>query len=529
MFIFISKQNFSQMSPLALISVSDKTNLVSFSKVLVEKFGYKILSSGGTAEYLSNANIPVIKVSDFTNSPEILEGRVKTLHPKIHGGILAKRSKDSHLKDLKRNNIELIDLVVVNLYPFKQKIEEGCKWDEAIENIDIGGPSMIRSAAKNHEDVAVLVSHKQYDKFIEEKTKGDLRIEFKTELAFQAFEHTASYDVAISNWMSKAKDYKNYYNFQSYPRIKNLRYGENPHQKATWYGSDKIGWKAAKQLQGKELSYNNLLDLESALLTILEFDYQNNDNSELNDKAVVILKHNNPCGAAISHSLSTAFKNALRCDSTSAFGGIVAFNNNVDLNTAKYLSDIFLECVVAPSFSEEALDTLKHKKNLRLLELDFKNIELKNQSACKSIMGGMLIQDLDNNGDNTKDWEIVTNMRPSGKELDDLNFSWKICKHVKSNAIVIAKDQQTLGIGAGQMNRVGAARLALESAKNESNGAVLASDGFFPFSDTVDIANKFGIKAIIQPGGSIRDNESIKKCDELGISMILTNKRHFLH
>ena len=517
------------MSPLALISVSDKTNIIAFSKVLVEEFGYKILSSGGTAKHLIEANIPVIKVSEFTNSPEILEGRVKTLHPKIHGGILAKRSNKIHLNDIEKNNIDLIDLVVVNLYPFQQKIEANCSWEEAIENIDIGGPSMIRSAAKNHQDVSVLVNNNQYEKFIKELREGTLTSSYKTELALRAFEHTASYDAAISNWLVKEKNLESNIHVKTYPFIKNLRYGENPHQKASWYGLNNIGWNAAKQLQGKDLSYNNLLDLESALSTILEFEYDQKQNSLTSINAAVILKHNNPCGAALADSPSVAFRNALDCDSTSAFGGIVAFNNNVDLAAAELLSSIFLECVVAPSFDKDALEILHNKKNLRLLQLNKENIKINNKSTFKSILGGILEQDVNNEVDQTNEWSCVTQIKPTSEEFNDLRFSWKICKHVKSNAIVISRDQRTLGIGAGQMNRVGAAKIALDSAKPFAKDGVLASDGFFPFSDSVEIANQYGIKSIIQPGGSVRDQESIDMCNKLGISMIFTNKRHFLH
>jgi len=517
------------MSPLALISVSDKTNIIAFSKVLVEEFGYKILSSGGTAKHLIEAKIPVIKVSEFTNSPEILEGRVKTLHPKIHGGILAKRSNKIHLNEIEKNNIDLIDLVVVNLYPFQQKIEANCSWDEAIENIDIGGPSMLRSAAKNHQDVSVLVNNNQYERFIQELRKGTLTSAYKTELALRAFEHTTSYDAAISNWLVKEKNLESNIHTRTLPFIRNLRYGENPHQKASWYGLNNIGWNAAKQLQGKELSYNNLLDLESALSTVLEFEYDQKQNSSKIINAAVILKHNNPCGAALADSASDAFREALACDSTSAFGGIVAFNNNVDLATAELLSNIFLECVVAPSFDKDALEMLNIKKNLRLLQLNKENITLDNKATFKSILGGILEQDNDNEIDQQNDWSCVTQTKPNNEEFNDLIFSWKICKHVKSNAIVIAKNQKTIGIGAGQMNRVGAAKIALDSAKEYANGAVLASDGFFPFSDSVEIANRYGIKSIIQPGGSLRDQESIDMCNNLGISMIFTNKRHFLH
>ena len=517
------------MSSLALVSVSDKTNIVSLCKELINKFDYKILSSGGTAKYLIEANIPVIKVADFTNSPEILEGRVKTLHPKIHGGILAKRYDENHKKDIEINNLELIDLVIVNLYPFKKKVEEGCSWEDAIENIDIGGPSMIRSAAKNHKDVSVLVNPSQYKDFIEENKKGNVNEKYKAQLALEAFQHTADYDTAIANWMSKKKDLIPSRHLESYPLIKKLRYGENPHQKAFWYGSSNMGWNSAIQLQGKELSYNNLLDLESALSTVLEFGYEDNAEDKNNNYASVILKHNNPCGASISNSLSNSFQKALECDSVSAFGGIVAFNSNVDKATAINLNNIFLECVVAPSFDEEALEILKIKKNLRILKLTRDMISKNNQITSRSIMGGLLIQDSDRCKDKEDSWISVTNTKPNKQNFLDLNFAWKICKHVKSNAIVIAKNQTTIGIGAGQMNRVGAAKIALKAAKQNCAGAVLASDGFFPFSDTVELANEYGISSIIQPGGSLRDKESIDMCNKKGISMIFSQKRHFLH
>ncbi len=517
------------MSPLALVSVSDKKNIIPFCKELVERFNYKILSSGGTAKHLMEAKIPVIKVADFTNSPEILGGRVKTLHPKIHGGILAKRTDEGHKKDVEANTLELIDLVVVNLYPFKKTVDQGAKWEDAIENIDIGGPSMIRSAAKNHKDVSVLVDPSQYQNFLEESKKGELKDSYKAKLALEAFQHTADYDTAISNWIRKERDLQSSKYIESYQLIKTLRYGENPHQKAFWYGLSNIGWNSAEQLQGKDLSFNNLLDLESALSTVLEFGYTEKDELTTDMFASVILKHNNPCGASLSSSASKAFLNALECDSVSAFGGIVAFNSNVDSKTAIHLKDIFLECVVAPSFDEEALEILKVKKNLRILKFSKDKLPKKNQNSTKSIMGGLLVQDNDDSEEKTENWISVTNKNPSHQINLDLNFAWKICKHVKSNAIVIAKDQKTIGIGAGQMNRVGAAKIALKAAGSLSSDAVLASDGFFPFADTVELANEYGIKAIIQPGGSLRDQESIDMCNSKGISMVFTQKRHFLH
>jgi len=517
------------MSPLALVSVSNKENIIPFCTELVEKFNYKILSSGGTAKHLIEAKIPVIKVADFTNSPEILGGRVKTLHPKIHGGILAKRTDEEHKNDIEANNLELIDLVVVNLYPFKKTIAKGVQWDDAIENIDIGGPSMIRSAAKNHKDVSVLVDPSQYKEFLEECKKGELKESYKAKLALEAFQHTADYDTAISNWLMKEKGLQSSLYIESYPLIKTLRYGENPHQKAYWYGLSNIGWNSAVQLQGKELSYNNLLDLESALSTVLEFGYEGKDEPKTGAFASVILKHNNPCGASISNSTSQAFLNALECDSVSAFGGIVAFNSNVDSETANKLKDIFLECVVAPSFDAEALEILKIKKNLRILKFSKDKLPEKNQTTTKSIMGGLLVQDTDDREEKMESWISVTKKSPSNQMNLDLIFAWNICKHVKSNAIVIAKDQKTIGIGAGQMNRVGAAEIALKAAGKLSFEAVLASDGFFPFADTVELAHEYGIKAIVQPGGSLRDQESIDMCNSKGISMIFTKKRHFLH
>ncbi len=517
------------MSPLALISVSNKKNIIPFCKELIEKFNYKILSSGGTAKHLIDAKIPVIKVADFTNSPEILGGRVKTLHPKIHGGILAKRTDEEHKRDIEANDLELIDLVVVNLYPFKKTVEQGAKWEDAIENIDIGGPSMIRSAAKNHKDVTVLVDPSQYQNFLEESKKGELNESYKTKLALEAFQHTADYDAAISNWIRKERGLQSSKYIESYPLIKTLRYGENPHQKAFWYGLSNIGWNSAGQLQGKDLSYNNLLDLESALSTVLEFGYPEKDELSTDKFASVILKHNNPCGASISNSASQAFLNALECDSVSAFGGIVAFNSNIDSETAIHLKDIFLECVVAPSYDEEALEILKVKKNLRILKLSKDQLPKKNQTSTKSILGGLLVQDNDDSEEKTECWIPVTKKSPSNQMNTDLNFAWKICKHVKSNAIVIAKDQKTIGIGAGQMNRVGAAKIALNAAGKLCSNAVLASDGFFPFSDTVELAKQYGIKAIIQPGGSLRDQESVDMCNSKGISMVFTQKRHFLH
>ena len=522
----VSRKNLNKKY--ALISVFNKNKIDYLCKFL-KKYNYNFISTGNTYSYIKKLGYNCKSISSVTKFKEILDGRVKSLNPKIFGSLLYKRDDSLHTTQFKNLNVPQIDIVVVNLYPFKQKIETNCSWEEAIENIDIGGPSMIRSAAKNHQDVSVLVNNNQYEKFIQELRKGTLTNSYKTELALRAFEHTTSYDAAISNWLVKEKNLESNIHIQTFPFIRNLRYGENPHQKASWYGLNNTGWNSAKQLQGKELSYNNILDLESALSTVLEFEYDQKQDSSTITNAAVILKHNNPCGAALAASPSDAFKEALNCDSTSAFGGIVAFNNNVDLATAELLSNIFLECVVAPSFDNNALEVLNNKKNLRLLQINRDNIKIGNRSTFKSILGGILEQDIDNEIDQPNKWSYVTETKPSTEEFNDLRFSWKICKHVKSNAIVIAKNQKTIGIGAGQMNRVGAAKIALDSAKKYTNGAVLASDGFFPFADSVEIANQYGIKAIIQPGGSLRDKESIDMCNKLGISMIFTNKRHFLH
>ena len=518
------------MSPIALLSVSDKTGLIPLAKALVNDFGFTIISSGGTAKLIESENLPVTRVADYTGFPEILEGRVKTLNPKIHGGILARRDKQSHLDDLNQQNINPIDLVVVNLYPFEQTIsKENVSWEEAIENIDIGGPTMIRAAAKNYQDVLVVTNPSQYsdliDSFRSKKITNDLRKEYSQ----KAFEHTAIYDLTISKWIANKISSKESNWLKNIPLKQKLRYGENPHQKASWYGEPNKGWSGANQLQGKELSTNNLLDLEAALSTLREFGYENTFNSNSSKRAAVVIKHTNPCGVAIGNSPYLALKRALDGDRVSAFGGIIAMNCQVDEAAAKELENIFIECVVAPNFDDHAREILSKKKNLRLLELKADCIQKAEKSNIRSILGGLLIQDLDEPISNQKEWENVTKLIPSERELDDLSFAWKIVKHIRSNAIAVAANGQSLGIGAGQMNRVGSAKLALEAAGNKSKGAVLASDGFFPFDDTVRIAADYGISSIIQPGGSIRDKDSIEACNELGIKMVLTGRRHFLH
>ena len=518
------------MSPIALLSVSDKTDLIPLAQALINELGFKIISSGGTAKLLESANLPVTRVADYTGFPEILEGRVKTLNPKIHGGILARRDKQNHLDDLKEQNINPIDLVVVNLYPFEQTIsKENVTWEEAIENIDIGGPTIIRAAAKNHKDVLVVTHPSQYPNLIDAFKSKKITDELRKNFSQQAFEHTAIYDLTISKWIANKISANKTSWLQSLPLKQKLRYGENPHQKASWFGESNEGWSGSNQLQGKELSTNNLLDLEAALSTLREFGYENTCDSPSYQKAAVVIKHTNPCGVAIGDSPSLALKRALDGDRVSAFGGIVAINCPVDEATAKELENIFIECVVAPNFDNNAKEILSKKKNLRLLELRAESIKKADKNHIRSILGGLLIQDLDEPNIDQKEWKCVTNLIPSDEEMNDLSFAWKIVKHIRSNAIAVASNQQSLGIGAGQTNRIGSAKIALEAAGIKSNGAVMASDGFFPFDDTVRMAADYGIRSIIQPGGSIRDEESIKACNELGIKMVFTGRRHFLH
>ncbi len=518
------------MSPIALLSVSDKTGLIPLVQALVNELGFKIISSGGTAKLIESEGLPVTRVADYTGFPEILGGRVKTLNPKIHGGILANRDKKSHLDDLKAQNINPIDLVVVNLYPFEQTIsKENVSWDEAIENIDIGGPTMIRAAAKNHKDVLVVTNPGQYSNLIDAYKSKTVTNELRKNYSQQAFEHTAIYDLKISKWIANQIPSKETSWLQSLPLKQELRYGENPHQKASWYGEPEKGWSGANQLQGKELSTNNLLDLESALSTLREFGYENTLKNASYQKAAVVIKHTNPCGVAIGDSPALALKRALDGDRVSAFGGIIAINCPIDETAAKELENIFIECVVAPYFDNNAKEILSRKKNLRLLELKAESIQKADKNHIRSILGGLLVQDLDEPNIDQIEWKSVTKLIPTKEEINDLSFAWKIVKHIRSNAIAVAFNQQSLGIGAGQMNRIASAKIALEAAGNKSKGAVLASDGFFPFDDTVKMAADYGISSIIQPGGSIRDEDSIKACNELGIKMILTGKRHFLH
>jgi phosphoribosylaminoimidazolecarboxamide formyltransferase / IMP cyclohydrolase len=514
------------MARLALLSVSDKTGLVEFASALVQEFGYDIVSSGGTASALKAAGLPVTKVSDYTGSPEILGGRVKTLHPRIHGGILARLDLPEHVADLEAQGIRPIGLVVVNLYPFAQTVAKpDVTLADAVENIDIGGPAMIRAAAKNFAHLTVLSNPNQYEAYLTELRTGDISLGFRHRAALEAFQHTASYDSAIATYLATALDSADAALPQTFSvtgtQRQSLRYGENPHQAATWYqtGATPTGWSAANQLQGKALSYNNLVDLEAARRIIAEFA-----DSE---PAATIIKHTNPCGSAMGSTIAEAYAKALAADPTSAFGGIVALNRPIGAATATALTQTFLECVVAPACDPDALAILQKKANLRVLVLpDFSS---GSDSLVRNIAGGLLVQSADTVMANPADWQLVTDKQPTPEELAELLFAWKICKHVKSNAIVIAKDRATLGVGAGQMNRIGSAKIALEQAGSAAQGAVLASDGFFPFDDSVKTAAAAGITAIVQPGGSLRDADSILAANELGIVMVLTGVRHFMH
>ena len=520
------------MAPVALLSVSDKSGLVPLAEALHRTHGYQLLSSGGTAKVLEQAGLPVTRVSEHTGAPEILGGRVKTLHPRVHGGILAKRGDASHQADLEQQNIAPIDVVVVNLYPFRETIARAdVTWDQAIENIDIGGPAMVRAAAKNHADVAVLTSPDQYDRLLTAMAEsgGSVPSELRRQLALEAFQHTASYDTAISRWMADQTAAEDSPWLEAVPLRQTLRYGENPHQKARWFSHPKQGWGGAIQLQGKELSTNNLLDLEAALATVREFGYGADGSAPALQPAAVVVKHTNPCGVAIGASIPAALTRALDADRVSAFGGIIAINGVVEATAARELTSLFLECVVAPGFTPEAREVLAAKANLRLLELAPQAIDLAGPDHVRSILGGLLVQDLDDQAITPADWTVASQRPPTPQEKQDLEFAWRLVRHVRSNAIVVAKDGQSLGVGAGQMNRVGSARIALEAAGEKAQGAVLASDGFFPFDDTVRLAASHGITAVIHPGGSMRDADSIKACDELGLAMQLTGRRHFLH
>lgn len=502
----------------ALISVSNKEGIVDFARGL-DRLGYEIISTGGTFATLQTAGIKVKQVAEITGFPEILDGRVKTLHPKIHGGILARRTPE-HLAQIEANQIQPIDMVVVNLYPFRETIANpDVSLDEAIENIDIGGPTMVRSAAKNYQDVIIIVKPEFYGPVLQAlETDGEVNPKMRFSLAREAFAHTAAYDAMISAYLAKIDG-------ELFPdnmvvageKVYELRYGENPHQKACFYRNmtPGIGLADVKQLNGKELSYNNIIDVQAGWSLVKEFA----------PTACVIIKHTNPCGTALGSTLEEAYDKAFAGDPISAYGGIIAFNRPVDLATARKAAEPFMECIIAPGYDADALACLQSKKNLRVLELPMAgNGELQ----IRSVEGGFVVQESDQAEFDPSQLKIVTETIPTHGEQRDMAFAMKVAKHVKSNAIVIAKNSMTVGVGAGQMNRVGAAAIALQD-REKCQGAVMASDAFFPFKDTVELAAAAGITAIIQPGGSIRDQESIDECNRHGIAMVFSGLRHFKH
>lgn len=497
----------------ALISVYDKTGVVEFSKFLIEK-GMEIISTGGTYRHLKENGIPVIEVASITKAPEMLDGRVKTLHPVIHGGILAIRDNKEHMNTLKERGIDTIDMVVVNLYPFFKKVNEDISFEEKVEFIDIGGPTMLRSAAKSFKDVVVISDIEDYKVVKEEMEKGEVTFATRKRLAGKVFNLTSAYDAAISNFLLEEEMPK--YLSLSYERAMSLRYGENPHQKAAYYVSttENGAMKNFKQLNGKELSFNNIRDMDVAWKVANEFE----------EPACCGLKHSTPCGAALGKDVYEAYMKAYECDPVSIFGGIVALNREVDEATAKELVKIFLEIVIAPGFSEKALEVLKSKKNLRVIKC---NTKPQDKLNMVKVDGGILVQDEDKEFSNN--YTVVTEKEPTPKEMSDLEFGMRIVKHVKSNAIVVAKDKMAIGIGNGETNRIWPTNQAIERAGERVEGAILASDAFFPFRDVVDSCAKAGIRAIIQPGGSIRDKESIDACNENGIAMVFTGMRHFKH
>ena len=511
----------------ALISVSNKSGLVEFCRSLTEEFNVEIISTGGTLKALEEASISAVEISQFTNFPEMMDGRVKTLHPKVHGGILARREQDQEI--MKENNILAIDLVVVNLYPFKETISKpDVSLEEAIENIDIGGPSMVRSAAKNNKYVGVVVEPEDYPLILKEmkSNRGSLSQEMRSSLATKAFNHTANYDTVISGYLSSLteQDFPNRI-FAKFQKKEVMRYGENPHQKAAFYVDETKqgnGLGNANQLQGKQLSYNNIADTDAALECVKSFE----------EPTCVIIKHANPCGVATDIDVTEAYQKAFDADSTSAFGGIIALNRKLEEKTAQQIIDNqFVEVIIAPGVSSSAQKILNTKENIRVLEMESME-KLSSGFKFLSVADGLLVQEIDNGSISAKDLKIVSSKEPTEKEVQDCLFAWKVCKFVKSNAIVYAKNNQTVGVGAGQMSRIDSAQIAASKAKEsgfKTKGCAMASDAFFPFRDGIDVAASMGISSIIQPGGSIRDDEIIEAANEANMAMIFTGMRHFRH
>ena len=511
------------MKKRALVSVSDKTGLVPFVEGLVS-LGWEIVATGGTQKLLEDSGVKTVGISDVTGFPEILDGRVKTLHPKVHGGILARRDIPSHIQTLAEQGITPIDLVCVNLYPFRQTIaREGVTMADAIENIDIGGPSMLRSSAKNWKDVTVVCDPSDYGLVLSElKASGTTSDATRLSLSAKAYTHTAEYDICIARYMREQAGLSEKL-FLEYELKQPLRYGENPHQSAKFYaGAEKCSYALpfAEQIQGKELSYNNIQDANAALCVLRDF----------NEPFCVALKHMNPCGAAVGSTIEEAWKAAYEADKVSIYGGIVAVNRELTAEVAAGMKPIFLEIVIAPSFSPEALEILSSKKNLRVLKVDM-TPDPRPQMQYISVCGGMLAQQLDTAVEKLTPYMCVTAAKPTEAQMRDIDFGWRIVKHVKSNAIAVVRDGHTIGVGAGQTNRVGSAEIALKQAREAgfTEGLVLASDGFLPFDDTVALAAQYGVSAIVQPGGSIRDNDAVAKADECGITMLMTGVRHFKH
>jgi len=515
------------MEKLALLSVSDKRGLVEFATALVNRFGYRILSTGGTAKLLAERGLPVTEVSQHTGFPEIMEGRVKTLHPKIHGGLLCRRDKPDHLRQAEVNGIALIDLVVVNLYPFEETVARpGVKFEEAIENIDIGGPSMLRSAAKNHESVTVVCDPADYEPVLKAMESPGALAEIRRKLALKVFQRTAAYDAAIARYLEGQLAEPDLGAVAGFPdtltlnfkKASSLRYGENPHQKAALYGTF---FEHYQQLQGKELSYNNILDITSATYLIGEFERP----------TVAILKHTNPCGVASAETLLAAWERALATDRQAPYGGIIVVNQTLGGDLAKAIAEIFTEVIIAPRFSDEALEIFRKKKNLRLMVAKG-GLGAESLREVRSVVGGILVQDRNTVLGNVSDFKVVTRRQPTTAEWASMLFGWKVCKHVKSNAIVYVRDEETLGIGAGQMARVDSSRIAVwkaGAAGLDLTGSVVVSEALFPFADGLIAAADAGATAAIQPGGSVRDELVIKAADERGMAMVFTGIRHFKH
>ena len=513
------------MKKRALISVSDKTGLVAFAKGIVAS-GLEIISTGGTKKALDEAGVPSLAIEEVTGFPEMIDGRVKTLHPKIHGGLLGRRDLDSHMAAMRSHGITEIDLVVVNLYPFKETIEKPDVTEaEAIENIDIGGPSMLRSGAKNFASVAVVVDPADYELVLTELQAGGTTLGTRKYLAAKVFRHTAAYDALIAGYLTNVVgDSQPEKMTLTYELKQSLRYGENSHQQAAFYQDAlpvSYSIAQAKQLHGKELSYNNIKDADAALRIAREFEAP----------TVVALKHMNPCGIGTGDTIEAAYDFAYAADPVSIFGGILVANRTIDLATAEKMHQLFLEIIIAPDFTEEAFAVLSKKKNLRLMTLDFSQKDQSTNNETVSVLGGLLVQEQDVVKEDPANWQVVTKRQPTKAELAAMAFAWKAVKHVKSNAIVLANEHQTVGIGAGQMNRVGSVKIAIDQAEAAEmmDGAVLASDAFFPMADSVEYAAAHGIKAIVQPGGSIKDQLSIEAADAAGIAMVFTDLRHFRH